>query len=258
MATVNTKYMTPMAIALLAFALAVAGILLGSLMQRRLPEGYLSSEAKDIVKLSMGVVATLAALVLGLLIASAKSTYNAREGEIIQITADVILLDILLAEYGARAARVSLRQAIPPMVDQIWKEQSAARRLAPFRATAEVEAFFQQVRELQPSNDIQRSLKERLIEVGGDLAEKRLLLYSQLCSSIPVPFLAVLLLWIVVVLAGFSLLAPANAATLAAQLICALSVSGAIFLILELDQPFSGLMMIRSKSLRNALPPLGA
>ena len=113
-------------------------------------------------------------------------------------------------------------------------------------------------RELQPSNDIQQSLKERMIEVAGDLVETRLLLFSQLGSSIHVPFLAVLLLWIVVLLAEFSLIAPANAATLSALLICALSVSGAIFLIVELDQPFSGLMMIRSKSLRNALPPLGA
>ena len=261
MATVKPKYMTPMAIALLTFVLAVAGILLGSLMQRRLPEGYLSSDSKDVVKLSIGVVATLAALVLGLLIASAKSTYSARESELNKITADVILLDILLAKYGegARAARVLLRQAIPPIVDEIWKEEeSAALRLEPFRPTAEGEAFFQQVRELQPSNDIQQSLKERMIEVAGDLVETRLLLFSQLGSSIHVPFLAVLLLWIVVLLAEFSLIAPANAATLSALIICALSVSGAIFLILELDQPFSGLMMIRSKSLRNALPPLGA
>ena len=253
--------MVPIAIALLAFALAMAGILLGRFMQRVLPEGNLSSDSKDIVKLSMGVVATLAALVLGLLIASAKGTYSARESEINQITADVILLDNLLAKYGegAHPARFSLRQAIPPMVDQIWREaQSAALQSAPFQATAEGEAFYQQVRELQPSNDIQRSLKERTIQVAADLAQTRLLLFSRLGSSIPIPFLAVLLLWMIVLLAGFSLMAPANTTTLAALLIWALSVSGAIFLIMALDQPFSGLMMIRSEPLRNALPPLGA
>jgi hypothetical protein len=84
--------MAPIAISFVAFALALVGILLGSIIQRILPEGHLSSDSKEVVKLSMGVVATLAALVLGLLVASAKSTYDARESEINQLTAYVILI----------------------------------------------------------------------------------------------------------------------------------------------------------------------
>ena len=251
--------MAPIAISLLAFGLALVGIVLGSVMQRLLPEGHLSSDSKDVVKLSMGVVATLAALVLGLLVASAKGTYDARESEINQITAHVILLDNLLTKYGdeAHAARTSLRQAVPRMVDRIWREgQSVSLESTPFKATAEGEAFYQRVQELQPSNDFQRGLKERVVQVTTDLAEARFLLFSHLGSSIPVPFLAVLLLWMIVLFAGFSLMAPANATTLASLVICALSVSGAIFLILELDQPFSGIMVIQSEPLRNALPAL--
>ena len=102
--------MAPILVSFIAFGLALVGILLGSVMQRILPEGHLSSDSKEVVKLSMGVVATLAALVLGLLVASAKGTYDARESEINQITANVILLDTLLKKYGdeAQAARVSL------------------------------------------------------------------------------------------------------------------------------------------------------
>jgi hypothetical protein len=251
--------MAPIAISFLAFALALVGILLGSVMQRMLPEGHLSSDSKEVVKLSMGVVATLAALVLGLLVASAKGTYDARESEINQITAYVILLDNLLAKYGeeAQAARASLRQAIPAVVDRIWREgQYMPLRSTPFKASAEGEAFYQRVQELQPSNDIQRGLKERITQVTTDLAQARFLLFSHLGSSIPVPFLAVLLFWMIILFAGFSLMAPANATTLASLVICALSVSGAIFLILELDQPFSGMMVIPSEPLRNALPAL--
>src|SRR6476646_8423737 len=151
--------MAPIAISLLAFALALAGTLLGSISQRMLPEGHLSSDSKEVVKLSMGVVATLAALVLGLLVASAKSTYDARESEINQLTAYVILLDNLLAKYGEEAepARASLRQAIPPVVDRIWREgQSVPLQASPVKAADEGEAFYQRVKELQPSNDIQR------------------------------------------------------------------------------------------------------
>jgi len=252
---------SPIAVSLLAFGLTLVGILLGSVIQRILPEGHLSSDSKEVVKLSMGVVATLAALVLGLLVASAKSTYDARESEINQITANVILLDNLLAKYGeeAQAARASLRQAIPPVVDRIWKEgQSVPLQASPFKAAAEGEAFYQRVQELQPSNDIQRGLQARIIQVTNDLMQSRFLLFSHLGSSIPVPFLAVLLLWLIILFIGFSLMAPANTTTLASLVICALSVSGAIFLILELNQPFSGLMVIRSEPLLHALPPLGS
>jgi hypothetical protein len=251
--------MSLIVIPLLAFALALVGTLLGSLMQRVLPEGHLSSDSKEVVKLSMGVVATLAALVLGLLVASAKSTYDARESEINQITANVILLDTLLEQYGpdAQPVRASLRQAIPSLVDKIWREaQSASLQAAPFKAAAEGEAFIRRVQEIQPRNDMQRGLQERINQVTTDLMQSRFLLFSHLGSSIPVPFLAVLLLWLMILFAGFSLMAPANTTTLASLFVCALSVSGAIFLILELNQPFSGVMMIRSEPLRNALPAL--
>ena len=144
------------------------------------------------------------------------------------------------------------------IVDRIWREaQSVPLQSTPFKASAEGEAFYQRVQELQPSNDIQRGLKERIIQVTTDLAQARFLLFSHLGSSIPVPFLAVLLLWMIVLFAGFSLMAPANATTLASLVICALSVSGAIFLILELDQPFSGIMVIQS-NLSETLCPLSA
>ena len=131
-------------------------------------------------------------------------------------------------------------------------------RSTPFKASAEGEAFYQRVQELQPSNDIQRGLKERITQVTTDLAQARFLLFSHLGSSIPVPFLAVLLLWMIILFAGFSLMAPANATTLASLVICALSVFGAIFLILELDQPFSGMMVIPSEPLSEMLCPLSA
>jgi hypothetical protein len=143
------------------------------------------------------------------------------------------------------------------VVDKIWREgQSVPLQSTPFKPAAEGEAFYQRVQELQPSNDIQRGLQARIVQVTNDLMQSRFLLFSHLGGSIPVPFLAVLLFWLVILFAGFSLMAPANATTLASLVICALSVSGAIFLILELDQPFSGLIVIRSEPLRNALPAL--
>jgi hypothetical protein len=146
--------MGPIAIGLLAFGLALAGILLGSVMQRTLPKGQLSPDSKEVVKLSLGIVATLAALVLGLLVASAKTTYSAREGEINQITAHVILLDNLLAKYGegAQAARASLRKAIPPMVDHIWREASRCQCSRPHsRQALRVKPSINRFKSLSPA-----------------------------------------------------------------------------------------------------------
>src|SRR5262245_11732934 len=164
--------MAPIMISIVAFVLALLGVLLGRFIQRILPEGHLSSDSKEVVKLSMGVVATLAALVLGLLVASAKSTYDARQNEISQITAYVILLDNLLAKYGeeARPARATLRRAIPPVVDRIWQEGQSGQ-IAPFKAAPEGEAFYQQIQDLQPTNDIQRGVQVRIAQVTNDLME---------------------------------------------------------------------------------------
>jgi hypothetical protein len=251
--------MSPIPISALAFALMLLGILAGGWVQGRLPERHLSSDSKEVVKLSMGVMGTLAALVLGLLVASTQSSYSARQGEINQLTAYVILLDNLLDQYGkdAESARISLRNAVPQVADRIWREgQSAALQSTPFKAASQGEVFYRQIQALQPGNDAQRDIKGRLLQVATDTAQARFLLFSHLGSSIPTQFLAVLLFWLTVLFAGFSLLARPNATTLAALVICALSVSGAIFLILELDQPFSGTMAIHSEPFRNALPPL--
>jgi hypothetical protein len=170
----------------------------------------------------------------------------------------VILLDNLLAKYGeeAQPARATLRRAIPPVVNRIWSEGQSGGQGGPFKAAPEGEAFFQQIQDVKPTNDMQRGLQARIVQVTNDLMQARFVLFSHLGSSIPIPFLAVLLLWMIILFAGFSLMAPANATTLASLVICALSVSGGIFLILELAQPFAGMMMISSEPLRKALPAL--
>ena len=127
------------------------------------------------------------------------------------------------------------------MADRIWREaQSETLQAAPFKAASQGEAFYRGVQTLKPTNEVQSDLKTRIVQVTTDLAQARFLLFSHLGSAIQVPFLAVLLFWMTIMFAGFALLAPANTTTLAALVVCALSVSGAVFLILELDRPFSG------------------
>jgi hypothetical protein len=249
--------MNTLALSCLIFVLTLGGILLGALLRRALPEHHLSEDSQDVVRLGVGLIATIAALVLGLLIAAAKTSFDTQSTQITQITADIILLDNLLAEYGpeARPIREQMRSIISPLADRLWREKQASTT-APFEFSATGEKAYLAIQALSPQNDLQRSLQARAAQVSTDLVQTRLVLFAESSNVIPTPFLVILVLWIVIIFASFSLFADLNLTVFTCLSLFALSASCAIFLILELSQPFSGLMMISSEPLRNALGPL--
>lgn len=251
--------MSPLLLSLIAFVIILAGAFAGALLRRTLPQHHLSKDAKDVVRLGAGLIGTIAALVLGLLIASAKSSYDTQNGLVQRVTADAVLLDQLLAQYGPEAhpIRVRMRQAIGPMVERIWhRGGTASTNNRPFTATAAGEEVFAAITELAPQTEAQRSLKARAIQISTDLAQTRLALFVQAGNSIPMPFLAVLVFWLAIIFASFSLFAPLNPTLLSGLVVFALSASCALFLILEMSEPFAGLMQIPSAPLSNALAPL--
>jgi hypothetical protein len=241
----------------IVFAFIFGGTLIGMVLRASLPEPHLSEETRDVVRLGMGLVATIAALVLGLLIASAKTSYDTQSTQLKQMTANVILLDNLLARYGAEArpVRVLLRR-IAPSAAQI-SDASAPAKAASYVPGAASAAFYEALEDLTPGNDMQRSIHARAVKTATELAQTRLMIFAELDDAIPMPFLAVLVFWLMIIFASFSLFARPNATLVAALFICALSASTSIFLILELSQPFSGLITISTAPLSNALAPLG-
>jgi hypothetical protein len=249
--------MSALALSCLIFVLTLGGIVFGSLLRRALPEHHLSKDSQDVVRLGVGLIATIAALVLGLLIAAAKSSFDTQSNQIKQITAGVILLDNLLAQYGpeARPIREEMRSTIGPFADQLWREK-VARTTGPFETNAAAERIYLEIQALSPQTDLQRSLQARAAQISTDLAQTRLLLFVESDNLIPAPFLAILVFWLVIIFASFSLFSTLNVTVLAFLSLFALSASCAIFLILELSRPFTGLMMISSAPLRHALGPL--
>lgn len=250
--------MNTLLLSAIIFLLVLGGIVLGSLLRRALPDHHLSKDSQEVVRLGVGLIATIGALVLGLLIASAKGSFDTRNGQIKQITANFILLDTQLAEYGPEtiAIRQQLRSVIGPLADRLWHEDEA-RQPAPFVVSAAAEKIFLAIETLSPTNDLQKSLQARAIQVSTDLAQARLLLFAENDNAIPIPFIAILVFWLVIIFASFSLFAKMNATVFCSLALFALSASCAIFLILELSSPFSGVMSIPSAPLRSALAPLG-
>jgi hypothetical protein len=250
--------MTPAAIGCVAFACVFGGALIGMALRRILPEHHLSTDSKEVIKLAMGLTATMSALVLALLIASAKSSYDAQRNELTQLSATIILLDRGLAHYGpeTKGARDLLRRYVAEMHDQIWvNDRTSAAELEPTAMLGE--SFYDNLQQLSPQTDVQRSIKLEAQKMSVDLGQTRWLLSEQRGSSIPMPFLVLLVFWVTIIFLSFGLFAPPNATVIAALFLCALSVAGAIFLILELDRPFGGLVRISDLPLRNAMAHLG-
>jgi len=240
--------------ALIVFGCLVGAVLLGRGLRRMLPQEHLSSDSRDVIKLAIGLVATMSALVLGLLVSSAKGSYDTERSEVIQMAAKVAFLDRVLTVYGPEAteARVRFHDAVKEVVQQMWPEE--ARRpaqLAPSGQTGN--AVYGVVQALSPHDDAQRKLKEQAISVGIDIGQLRSLLAAQSVPSISTPMLIVLVLWLAIIFMGFSTLAPPNVTAIFALIVSAVAVSGAIFLILELDQPFGGVIRISSEPMVNAL-----
>ena len=253
--------MSPIAVSLIALAVILAGALFGAWLRNTLPDHHLADDTRDYVRLGTGLIATISALVLGLLIGWANSSYNTESSQVRHLTANIVLLDRLLDQYGGetREARDLLRRAVEPMVERIWREDSSeSTKGTSFRATAVAEDAFAKIQELLPKTEAQRSLKARAMQVVTDAAQTRLLLFEHSDNSIPMPFLVVLVFWLAVIFMSFSLFSRLTPINMAATLVFAISASAALFLILELSQPFVGLMQISSTPLRNALAPLGS
>jgi hypothetical protein len=247
-----------MAISLIVFVCVFGGALFGMFLRGVLPKSHLEDASKDVVKLMMGLLATLTALVLGLLIASAKNSFDAQTADVAEISSKVVLLDRVLANYGpeAKATREVLRGVIVRNLDRLWPQERSGTSEPPAPVTGS-DVLYQRVQALSPKDDTQRSLQAQAASLVLNLGEIRWLMYAQGANSISKPMLAILVFWLTVIFISFGLSAPANATVTSALLVCGFSVSGAMFLILELYAPYGGLIAISSAPLRNALAQLG-
>jgi hypothetical protein len=236
------------------------GALLGLYLARLLPEHHLSADSRDVVKLVTGVVATLSALVLGLLIASAKNSFDTINSALKQSAAKVIVIDRLLAQYGpeAKGIREALRNTYAARVDELFtaSARDGGIRLV-LREASSGEEIGNRVRALVPATELQRGLQLRAVHLIGEVEQARWLGFEEAESRTPTAFLVVLVSWLAAMFAGFGLFAPRNATALAALAIGALAVSTAVFLIEEMGRPLDGVIAIPSEPMRSALDVLG-
>ena len=243
--------------AIVVFGCLLGAVWLGIALRRILPERHLTTESQDAVKLAMGLVGTMAALILGLLVSSAKDAYDTKRTEVIQMAAKIAFLDRVLAAYGPEAAetRARFREAVEQGVRRMWPEHAAPGvHQAPDIQSGN--RLYADIQRLSPHGDAQADLKTQATAAAVQLGELRSLLAAQSVASVSKPLLIILVFWLVVILLSLSLFAPPNATVISALIVSALALSAAIFLILELAQPFGGIIRISSEPMLNALNQL--
>ena len=236
----------------------LGGLLAGMSIRVRLPEHHLDKPSEDAVRIAMGTLATLTALVIGLLVAASRTTFDTRTSEINEFSGDLILLDRQLVHYGPEAAdaRDLLRRYAVYKIESTWPDEGAqAPDPEGWKLLEEVQ---DRVRGFTPKDDAHQWLRSRALDVSGSLARTRWLLDVQRASAVPWPFLAILVLWLTVLFVSFGVFAPRNGTVLAAMSVCAVSLAASVFLILEMDRPFSGTIRIPSAAMREAASRIGA
>jgi hypothetical protein len=246
--------MNTTAIACLVFVCCFGAALAG--LYLRLPNHHLEADSKDTVRLVMGLIATMAALVLSLLISSANSCYHTQAAELQQMSADITQLDRMLVLYGPQTQeiRALLQLAVTAAHQRVWHPDDSQRlNLDPASGRAQTDAFYAKLQNLVPKTAAQSRAQDAAWQLTASLVRMRLLMYQQLNGSVSWPLLAVLIFWVSVLFLGFGLFARSNVTVIVTTTVGAISVAGAIFLILELNHPYSGFIRLSDAPLRAAL-----
>lgn len=244
--------MSSLEVSLITLICLVSGVALSMWLQYRLPDHHLSKESQDTVKLGAGMVATMSALVLGLLVSSAKSSFDSVNNSIALNGAKIIQLDRLLAAYGPETAplRSHLKQSLEERIRIIWGNGGGIRTI---ESSPHMLDLQQQLQRLTPANETQRSTLVMAQQICNEVWQNRLLLIEQQQESLPPVFLALLVFWLTLLFSSFGLFAPLNWTVSAVLFVCAFSVSSAIFLIMEMAHPLDGIIRASSGPLIKAL-----
>ena len=252
--------MTGIGFAVITFVCTLGGALLGIAIRSRLPAAHVSKESQDVVRLGMGLVATMTALLLGLVTAAAKGSFDSQDVAIKNAAAAVLSLDRLLARYGPETAptRELLRRAMAFRIEAMWPARGAPRLgESPTGDNSAAEEIENQILRLSPETDVQRWLKSEALKVSEEVLRTRWRLLGSSGGAVPRTFLGVVIFWLSMTFASFGLSAPRNATVVTVFAISAMSVAAAVFLIFELDGPFEGIIRISSAPFRYALANLG-
>ncbi len=252
--------MNAIAIALGFTGTVLLGAFAGAFARSRLPERHLDDDTRDMVKIGVGFLATLAALVLGIVVGAAKSSFDTKTVEVQAAASRILQLDHALRRLGpdAAPARAYLHRTVAERVGRLGRESHGEfAEVIAANVGDGVDRLQAMLRTYVAKDDAQRDAVARALRLSDDVEEIMTLAIAQSGSAITMPLLVLLVFWFAVIAAGWNLFAPRNGTTSAVNVLCAVSLGGAIFLLLEMDRPFGGVIRVSDDPLRAVLTQLG-
>jgi hypothetical protein len=230
--------LNPLIIGFVVFAVILAGAFAGWVLRRRLRPQHLTDETKSLVSVSMAVVATVSALVLGLLISNANSSFIALGGQVTTVSAQILRLDQMLRRYGpdTNPARQALRQYAESKAVDLFPDDPADVKLDNPTTYEWLQQLEDLMLALKPPNPRDQWWLGQALTLASKIDETRWLLAQQVGQGTPKAFLALLVFWLTLLFASFGLFAPRNLISGVTLTLCALAVAGAIGMILELGR----------------------
>jgi hypothetical protein len=248
-------FFSPLVVSLGTWALVFAAALAGMWIGARLPEGHRTSDSRNVVAVAMAMVSTLTALVLGLLLSVANTSFTANQQQLMSTSSDLIRIDHLLRVYGPEAdeSRSLMKQYAEAMQADIFPGTGSDRDVEnestlDYAARAENRAAL-----LAPANDTQRWLQPHILDVADRIIQEHYALVKQRLDAIPVALIALMLVWLVLLFASFGLFAPAHLTSVIVLLLSAGAAAGAVLLIIELETPNNGLVHLSPAPLQHAI-----
>jgi hypothetical protein len=251
---------TPIGVAFIVLVCILLGSVAGIVLSRTLSERRFSDQTKDVVRMTAGTVGTMTALVLGLVLASERSAFDAEAAAVKQGAINIVVLDRMLSQYGPETTdvRKRIRQAVAHRYSLVWPEESW--QPAQVNATEDVpvlESIQRDLVALAPKTEIQQWFKARALDASSQIFQSHWMSFSQRGMSVPMAFLVLLTFWLTIVFMSFGLFAPPNLVVAVTLLIGAFAVASSVFLIMELDDPFSGVVKVSGEPVAYSLSVLG-
>jgi len=241
---------------LTAFAAILVGMFIARFTLWFLPEKKLPDDSKEIIKTAAGLIATMVALIIGLLVSSSKGSYDSTNSGITQMGAKAILLYRVLMRYGpeTRDLRQPLIESLEFAIERVWPSESGKPAdLETLEKKVSLEAIYDKILALEPTSEAQKLQKGQALQLINDILQSRWLLIEQMQNQLPWLFIAMLILWLSILYFLFTLLSPGNFISRTALTFCALSICSGLFLILEMNRPFVGMIRASKAPLEKAL-----
>jgi hypothetical protein len=238
--------LSPLIIGLIIFVVLAGSAFAGWWARQRLPTHQLNDETKSLVSVSMAVVGTITALVLGLLISNANTSFIARNAEVTMLSADILRLDQMLRLYGSEAnpARGKLLQFAERKTNDLFPSSLRDVRVnneSTYEVLQQVEYL---MLELHPPDARRQWFLQQALLHAAKIGNTHWLLGQETGQGTPKAFVALVVFWLSLLFASFGLFAPRNLISGLTLVLCAIAVAGAVEMILELEQPFGGVLHI--------------